>query len=195
MDDSHEPRKWAIDVTKLPVEFPTHRMEADFWQSLGRAVATFGYLEVVLGRAIFALAATKPYKESEIEAAYENWLPQLEYALTGQLSGLIDRYGKAVREHPDADDNELDFLLDKLSEASKLRNALCHGYWGSPDSRGAARPFFVDRRLRLLETSFDRENLDQIRQHVVELSCAIQNSVTQIGLQFPGTSGPGKPIK
>ena len=194
MNDTHAPKIWFVDIDGLPAQFPTHRVDAAFWESLGRAVATFGYLERILGRAIFALSATKPYKESEIEAAYENWLPTLEGALTGSLGGLIDGYGKAVREHPGADETELDFLLDELRKASKFRNALCHGFWGPPDSKGATIPFFVDRTLRLLETPIDREKLDQIRQHVVELSCAIINSVTQMGFKFPGTSGPGKPI-
>jgi len=50
--------------------FPTHHQSAEFWESLGRAVATFSFLEEVLGKAIFALTATRKYSEDEIEKAF-----------------------------------------------------------------------------------------------------------------------------
>ena len=39
-----------------------------FWETLGRTIATFGFLEEVLGKAIFAFAATTRHQESEIDA-------------------------------------------------------------------------------------------------------------------------------
>jgi len=85
-----------IDTSRLPEHFPTHRNEGAFWASLGRTVATFGFLEEVLAKAIFAFTATRPYEESEVEKAYEQWLPKLERALTDPLGGLIESFGKAV---------------------------------------------------------------------------------------------------
>ena len=58
-----------------------------FWENLGRTIATFGFLEEVLGKAIFAFTATTRYPESEVEAAFEKWLPTLERALIDQLAG------------------------------------------------------------------------------------------------------------
>lgn len=194
MNDTNALRTWIVDVDRLPAQFPTNQMDNAFWESLGRTVATFGYLESILGRAVFALTATTPYKNSEIEEAYEKWLPTLERALTGALGSLISDYANAVRQHPNADDTELDILLNELIKASKLRNALCHGTWEPPNSQGASRPFFIDRKLQLFETPIDRKKMDQIRQRVTELSCEVINSVTQLGFQFPGTSGPGTPI-
>ena len=74
-----------IDLGALPKMFPTHKHEPMFWESLGRAVATFGFLEETLGKAIFAFTATKPYSEEEIQKAYENWLLKLQNALSDQL--------------------------------------------------------------------------------------------------------------
>ncbi len=89
MNATYDSSRWIVDVNGLPALFPTNQIDATFWESLGRTVATFGYLEHVMGRAIFALTATKPYKASEIEAAYEKWLPRLERAFTvGFLSQL-----------------------------------------------------------------------------------------------------------
>ena len=72
---------YQINKDKLPVQFPTHLHSAIFWESLGRAVATFGFLEEVLGKAIFLITATRTYKENEIQAAYNEWLEKLEHAL------------------------------------------------------------------------------------------------------------------
>ena len=81
---------WIVDLGRLPNKFPTHRHEGAFWESLGRAVATFGFLEEISGKAIFAFTATRPYNEGEIEEAYAQWFPKLEQALIDPLGNLID---------------------------------------------------------------------------------------------------------
>src|SRR5450432_3099560 len=93
---------FVVDICNLPPLFPTHRHSASFWEHLGRTVATFGLLEEVLGKAIFALTGTVPYDESKVQEAVEKWLPTLERALSDALGSLIDAYGKAYRNHPNA---------------------------------------------------------------------------------------------
>ena len=181
----------TIDEKALPVNFPTHRHDAAFWERLGRTVATYGFLEEILGKAIFSFTATKSYEESEIDLAYEQWLPKLERALTDSLGNLIDQYEKAVREHPDAGVASVDDLLGHLRMAAKLRNVLCHGSWPPPDENGAAIPKFVDQRLNVFDTPIDHAFLDQVQRHVAEVACAVMNSVAQMGWQFPGTRGRG----
>ena len=183
-----------VDLTTLPADFPTHRHDAVFWERLGRTVATYGFLEEILCKAIFSFTATKRYEATEIDAALESWLPTLERALTNPLGKLIDQYGKAVRDHPDAVVETLDALLDDLREAARLRNVLCHGSWSAPDDNGASVPRFVDQKLNVFDTPIDCTFLDQVQRHVAEVSCAVINSVTQMGWQFPGSSGPGAPI-
>ena len=114
----------AIDLSGLPGQFPTHRHEGAFWESLGRAVATFGFLEEVLAKAVFAFTATRPYDEKEIQQAYADWLPKLERALTDPLGKLIDAYGKAVREHKNATINDLDGGVRQhgISHSTHARN-------------------------------------------------------------------------
>jgi hypothetical protein len=114
---------WIVDLDRLSDKFPTHRHEGAFWESLGRAVATFGFLEEVLGKAIFAFSATRPYNESEIEQAYSQWLLKLERALIDPLVNLIDAYAKAAREHPKAAVDNLDALLDNLRKAAKSKGS------------------------------------------------------------------------
>ena len=185
---------WIVDPVSLPARFPSHRHEGRFWESLGRAVGTFGFLEEVLGKAIFALSATKPYDPAEIDAAYDKWARRLERALTDPLGNLIEDYEKTVREHPDAATEDLDHLVGRLREASRIRNVLCHGSWQAPNSQGASVPLFVDRKRNVFDTAVDCGFLDQVQRHVAELSCAVMNSVTRMGWQFPGSSGPGRVI-
>ena len=186
--------RYFVDPEGVPDRFPTHRHDAAFWESLGRAVATFGFLEEILGKAIFSFTATRPYKEAEIQQAYTDWLPTLERALIDPLGNLIEAYGKAVRNNPDAVIDNLDGLLDDLRKASRMRNILCHGSWRAPDPSGASIPFFVNRQKEIVDSAMDRQFIDQVQRHAADLACAVINTVTQMGWQFPGSAGPGKTI-
>jgi hypothetical protein len=189
-----EHKRFVVDLNNLPSLFPTHRHSPIFWETLGRTIATFGFLEEVLGKAIFAFTATTPHEESEIEAAYENWLPTLEKALVDPLGGLIDTYGKAVRNNSEATIENLDELLGQLRTASIIRNVLCHGSWRTPDAGGSSLPRFVNRQKMVWDTSIDIAYLMQTQKAVAELGCAVVNTVTHMGWQFPGSRGPGKAI-
>ena len=184
----------VIDLDVLPKMYPTHRHEPIFWESLGRAVATFGFLEETLAKAIFAFTATKPYGEEEVRKALDEWAPKLKKALSDQLWNLIESYGKAVRDHPEATIETLDELLELLKEAAKIRNVICHGSWRSPNSKGASVPFFANRQQERFDTAIDVSFLLQLQKHVSELICAVVNTVTHMGWQFPGSEGPGKVI-
>lgn len=194
MSEQGQTQSFYIDVTSLPGQFPTHRHDPKFWEALGRTIATFGFLEEVLGKAIFAFTATRRYHESEIEAAFEKWLPTLERALIDPLKSLIDSYQKAVRGQPDAKIDNLDELVDTLRKSSEIRNVLCHGSWRAPDDAGKSVPLFVNRQKLIYETAVDISFLQQTQWDVAELACAVMNSVTQMGWQFPGSNGPGKSI-
>ena len=193
MSDEAE-KRYIVNQSDLPKLYPTHLHEAKFWEALGRSIATFGFLEEILGKAIFSFTATQPYQEAKIQKAYAEWLPKLEHALTDQLHNLINNYGKAVREHPYATISNLDELLDDLRKASEIRNVLCHGSWLAPDVAGASIPFFVNRKKEVFDTVIDTDFLNQVQRHTAGLVCAVVDSVTHMGWQFPGSSSPGKAI-
>lgn len=180
-----------VDRAALPSRYPTHAHEPKFWEALGRTVATFGFLEDVLSKAIFALTATTRYEESELEKAYKAWLPALEKALVDPLGGLITAYDKAIRSHTDANVGNLDDLLKDLRDASVIRNVICHGFWGTPNAQGATVPSFVNRKKEFFATPIDMQYLDRLQKCVTELACAVIDTVTHMGWQFPGSSGPG----
>jgi hypothetical protein len=125
MADETKPTVSVVDRRNLPAGFPTHKRSPEFLEALGRAVAAFGFLEEILGKAIFAFTATKSISEHEVEAELEKWGLTLAHALR-----------KAVRHHGGATITNLDDLLGDLRKASTIRNALYHGSWRAPDDHG-----------------------------------------------------------
>jgi hypothetical protein len=194
LDDSTEHKRFVVDTKNLPPLFPTHRHNAMFWEDLGRTIATFCFLEEVLSKAIFAFTATTRYPESELESAFQEWLPTLERALIDPLAGLIDAYGKAVRNNSEATIENLDDLLSELRKASVIRNVLCHGSWRTPDANGKSLPLFINRQQMVWDAPIDIPFLKQTQRAVAELACEVVTTVTHMGWQFPGTRGPGKTI-
>ena len=178
----------------LPDKYPTHTHDASFWEILGRTVATFGFLEEILARAIFSFTATKPYSDEEIERAYQKWIPLLRKALSDPLSNLIKTYETAVKEHPEATILNLDDLIKDLSDASNIRNALCHGSWRPPNAAGASALLYIDRKLGKFDTPVDVDYLKRVQKHTVNLACEVIDTVLRMGWQFPGSGGVGEVI-
>lgn len=187
-------KRHVVKVEGVPKDFPTHRHTSDFWEALGRTVATFGFLEETLGKAIFAFTATREVSPEEFEDAFAKWLPTITAAVSDPLGGLIDRYGSAVRKHSGTTITNLDALLSDLRSAAAQRNVVCHGSWRPPDAVGRSLPLFVTRRLEIFDTAIDVAYLNQLRAHAVDLIFAVINSVTHMGWQFPGSTGPGRPV-
>lgn len=195
MAEEDEVNRSIIDRDNLPAKWPTHRHAPEFWEQLGRTIATYGFLEEVLGKAIFAYTATRRYEtEAEVQVAYAAWLPTLERALTDTLKPLADAYEKAVHENADNTTENVGELVDAIKEASEIRNVICHGSWRTPDAQGRSVPLFVNRRKEIFETPIDIAFLHQVQCHVAELACTVIDTVTHMGYQFPGGAGPGKRI-
>jgi hypothetical protein len=192
-------KRSLIDRCTLPALFPTHIHSPLFWEQLGRVVATFGFLEEVLGKAIFVFTGTRRYGAREIEGAFEAWLPKLERALTDPLSNLAESYGRAVRENQDSTIENVEELVESIKKAATIRNVVCHGSWRLPDAEGKSLPFFFKRDKAAddiggCETKLDIHSLRQVQNEVSALACDVIDTVTQMGWQFPGGGGPGETI-
>lgn len=191
---------YKVDKSKLPPQFPTHRHDPAFWCSLGRAVATFGFLEEVLKWAVFALTGTCPAPEDEAKAAaaVQRWSDRLEEWIVNPLGPQIDAFGAAARQHPDSRYQHLEEFIADLRAAAKLRNLICHGSWREPDESGASVPFYVTGkpgRREICDTAVTVAWLNQLQTHVAELACEVINTVTHMGHQFPGHASAQSPNK
>jgi len=188
-------QKPVIDFDGLPALFPTHRHAIEFWEHLGRAVATFGFLERTLKFAVFSFELTRPYPVDQIDDAFERWDKDWPVTLAGNLNACADKYAKAVKNHGSLlTAINVDEIVVKIKEASKLRNLICHASWDFPDKNGKCMPFYHDKSLKSFDAPIDKSFLMNLQRHACELSCHIMDSVTVQGWQFPGTSGPGTQI-
>jgi hypothetical protein len=191
----HVLRKPAvINRSALPTEFPTQRHPPEFWEQLGRTVASFGFLEETLAKAIFAFTATTQYSEEGVQKVLAKWPDQLKLALSDTLYPLAEVYAKVVREYQDSDFQNLNDLIDDIKKAADIRNALCHGSWHQPDASGKSELFFFNKSAEKFDTRIDTAYLRRVQDHVVDLICAVISSVTAMGWQFPGGAGPGEEI-
>lgn len=196
MNDDPESQRFYVDLKNLPTHFPTHKHTAEFWESLGRAIASFGFLEEILKRAIFAFTGTRPISDDEYEKLLNQWLKELETMVKDPLGPLIKSYKDAVGQNGNATNINLDFddLIKRLGEVKDYRNVLCHGSWRTPDGQGRSIPFFINNKKEIFQTPIDVAFLQQVQKAVAELACEVISSVTQMGWQFPGSGGPDAPV-
>lgn len=185
-------RRHRVDVSGLPPQFPTHRHSPEFWEALGRAVATFGFLEETLGKAIYAISGTREIPgEAAIESTLDEWGKLLNIAVSTPLVSRIELLGKHLKAHPKKTIENLEDLIADLKEAAVLRNVICHGSWGAPDPEGRSTPLYLNKKIEKFESAIDVAYLTQLQQHVSELACGVIDTVTMMGWAFPGSSGPG----
>ena len=170
MSENDEVHRTIIDRDSLPERWPTHRHEPEFWEQLGRTVATYGFLEEVLGKAIFAYTATRHFKtEADVQVAYGNWILTLERALIEPLVRLTDTYAAAIRNNSKNTTDNLDELVDAIKQAAVIRNVICHGSWRAPDAEGRSLPLFINKQKEIFETPIDIAYLNKLQRHVAEL--------------------------
>ena len=195
MDEKLIPK--AVDIDNLPPNWPTHFIDHNFWEELGRTIATFGFLEKTLAKAIFVLSAKRERKEITKEM-YKRWLARTQKSLQEPLGYLINKFEKELQEEIELQtetSGQIDFteLNEKLSEQSKkwrkvknLRDILCHASWSRGESKDKAKLFFINRKGKKFETEYDIAYLRQIRNDTQEMICMCIDSVTMKGLEFPG---------
>ena len=186
-------RSFKVDDEGLPTNWPTHQLVSEFWEELGRVIATYGFLEETLGKAIFALTGTKQH-ETVSQEDFEKWIKMLQKAVRDPLGGLIAKFEEVFSRDPDNRfDNPADLVSD-LKKAKIHRDVLCHGSWRKDSSDSTGRPFFVNKNDELFDGAYSVNDLRDIRKFVVALILDVVNSVSLKGYQFPGSSGPGQRI-
>jgi hypothetical protein len=199
MGDDKSVNRAIIDRKSLPEMFPTHQHAPEFWEHLGRAIASFGFLEDTLKKAYFAFTGTTPVAPKDAEKAVEQWGKKLEKIMTMQLWNLANEFEVAATANPSCSTENVGELVADIKKVAELRNILCHGSWMLPDNEGKSLPRFSKKHrvTGKIVPSTDKigiEYLSQVQAHVTDLICSVVDTVTHMGYQFPGGAGPGKPI-
>ena len=78
--------------------FPTHKQSSQFWEHLGRCIASYGFLEEILGKAIFVLEGNVSVSDN-IDEEIKVFHKRCENALKDPLGGLIKSYKEAAIKH------------------------------------------------------------------------------------------------
>ena len=199
MDDEEAVVRAVTDRKSLPKMFPTHRHDPEFWEHLGRAIASFGFLEDTLKKAYFSFTGTTPVAPEDLERAVEQWGKRLEKIMIMQLRNLAVEFEGAATSNPNNSTENISELVADIKKAAEIRNILCHGSWMLPDNEGKSLPRFSkkDRATGQIVQFADKigiEYLSQVQAHVTDLICSVVDTVTHMGYEFPGGAGPGKPI-
>ena len=173
-----------------PELFPTHKHPPEFWEELGRVVATFGCLEYTLFQAYFLFTGNQKYPEEthtieEMIEKIKEWESEVGEALSDTLWWLIIKFEKAIRDYPNAETDGLEELLAHLKKVVDIRNMFCHAFWSSPDSRGYTNPFYFKRNFEYFDTPVDLTFLKLSRQHTAELIGLVLNALSSNGLELP----------
>lgn len=172
-------------TSQLPENYPTHRHPAELWEQLGRAVATFGFLEEMLKKAILAFEGYQPYSE----AKHEEFEKLIKSMAPSTLGALIAPYKKAAYKYYNTPQQQVSInsLIDDLESLKDYRNPICHASWYAPDEEGKSKIFFIRRNgLLSFDTKIDTAFLIQTRVHTAEVADSVIKSVIAANLDFPG---------
>jgi hypothetical protein len=196
---SNEPRGFEIDRERMPDQWPTDRIPPEFWEELGRTIGTLAFLEDCLKRANLAITATRTYKTVEqAEAAFATWADDLETSLNETLGKLAKRMADAIKADRRYSANNVDAIAQALKDIAAWRNALCHGAWvGYDPDRNLATLRYWKRNQWRQGTSryFSTTDLTKIRREAVDITYDVVDLVVRQGIQFPGSTSPGKEIR
>ena len=101
---------------------------------------------------------------------YERWSDRTKKSLEASLGFLIDEFEKELSEETTLESEiskqiDLPKLIEKLREAKKLRDILCHASWSTGKTREKAKPFFMNRKEEIFDTECDIAYLKQSRPH------------------------------
>ena len=184
----------VIDLNKLSKNDFTELHPSEFWEELGRTVATYGVLEETLAKASFVFSGTKVAPTENIELAVSEWVKGLEKSLSETLGSLINRFQGATKNHPELSTDNIGELCEELRNSARIRNALCHGSWRSANDQGKFKLFYFDQKLGRFEDLVDIQYLQQTRLAVCKLTANVINTVTHMGYSFPGSQSPGEQI-
>ena len=181
-------------MISTPDSWPTHKAEPAFWEELGRAVATFGFLEDIIPRFLLAFEGSRDgrdYSEEDIE----KWVRSLERSMSDTLGALIQKVEQAFEDDGRVPAKTSEEIIGRLKEINPRRNALCHGAWVGFEEGGRAQlRHFVRNEEGGREVRGERlskEDIAAIRCETVSMIHRLVEVTESIGARFPGSGLPG----
>ena len=178
----------------FPEDWPTHKGAPEFWEEIGRTVASFAVLEDILARVLVAVTGSREYDEEEVSKEdLQDLVKQLneglEKPMYDNLTVLINR----LDETHFPDEGNFGRLRVELVRRMRLYNpwryAISHGAWVEFQSGyGPARLKYVRRTGDGLEgftETMSRNDLVEIRGNVNVITHALLIAMQMQKIELP----------
>lgn len=143
-----------------------YTLPGDFAAALGQCVASFGWLEEVIKRAIYALDRARLADDLTPEEL-EAWLTRIGGIADDSMGTLIEQLDAAMRRHPGLRDRNQ--ITDRLGEIRLYRNLLCHASWRPTDRKTHWHPAFVSAKGDVQAKALALGDLEQLLARTVEV--------------------------
>lgn len=166
-----------------------HTLPRDFAAALGQCVASFGWLEEVLKRTIYALDRARLADDLR-PAEMQNWVERMGQLADDSMGTLIEQLDAAMRRHPGLRDR--DQITEALGRAKLQRNLLCHASWRPTGDAGRWHPAFVGGRGEVQDAPLSLAELASIQAATLDLGGRVLAVMRATGVmgRWPGDDGP-----
>ena len=188
--------EFTIDKAKLPKDWPTHNGSTEFWKELGRTVATFGFLENFMRRALFATVWSRRCNFSSVEEAKAKVRETEEKSrrsLTASFHRLIEELAQELQGDPRFPQEESAEIVRQLKDIKLYRNVICHAAWVNFDSNCSAHPVYCQRAGNEVE-AFDGpmsvKEMADIRDVAADIASWLALVERTVRYQFPSMPDP-----
>lgn len=141
-------------------------LPGDFAAALGQCVASFGWLEEITKRAIYALDRARLADDLTPEEL-QTWLNHIGGIADDSLGTLIDQLDAAMRRHPGLHDRNQ--ITARLGEIRLYRNLLCHASWRPTARKTHWHPAFVSSRGEVQAEPLSLADLERILAQTTEI--------------------------
>ena len=145
-------------------------LPGDFAQALGQTIASFGWLEEIIKRTIYALDRAR-LADDLTHDELQTSLTHMGNIADDSMGTLIEQLDAAMRRHPGL--HERTPITDRLAEIKQQRNLLCHASWRPTAEKGRWHPAFVNTGGKVFDRSFTAEELESIRQATVDIGTRV----------------------
>lgn len=138
-----------------------HELPAALAAEIGWTIASFGHLEDMLKRAIFAMDRHR-LPDAIRETDFRAWLRRMDHVAADSLGTLIERLDRTLAREGLADAD----LIGQLDEVKSWRNLLCHAAWEPSDS--GWQPRFSNTKGEVFEGLLDAADIAAIREMTLD---------------------------
>ena len=118
----------------------------------GRTVATFGFLEITIARALFLLTGTAEQERELTEEDFQAWTKQMQNALAGSIGRLVPKLQTAFRKDSRISREDEDDVICRLEQLKQWRDIPCHAAWVEFNTEGEGRPLFVNWKSEITDS-------------------------------------------